>query len=168
MANPSGSGKRPPPPVQRAWRAWAFQAMPRAMANPSPPQIEEALGQLLAAIKQVDQKDVDPVATPWPEMEKSIIKLLGGAFQLARPEHQVVALGLAGMFGARLSHELKAFWFPQRDSLEGASMGFPEALIMLSPFGAVTDALAGGNLSRLDDVLKEIRAALAKVKFSVT
>ncbi len=138
------------------------------MATPAPPQIEEALAQLLAAIKQVDQKDVNPVTTPWPDVEKSIIKLLGGAFQLARPEHQVVALGLAGMFGARLHEELKAFWFPQRDSLEGASMGFPEALIMLSPFGAVTDALAGGNLARLDDVLKEIRGALAKVKFSVS
>ncbi len=134
---------------------------------PAPPQIDEALQQLTAAIKQVDQQPVDPVTTPWPVIEKSVIKLLGGAFQMGQPEHQVIALGLAGMLGARLNQELKAFWFLQRDSLEGASMGFPDALIMLSPFGAVTDALTSGNLSKLDDVLKEIRAALAKVKFSV-
>ncbi|MGQ0505568.1 MAG: hypothetical protein ACT4TC_09630, partial [Myxococcaceae bacterium] len=137
------------------------------MPTPAPPQIEEAFAQLRAAIQQVDKKGIDAIKTPWSEVETSVVKLLGGGFRLAQPEHQVIALGLAGMLGERLNAELKAFWFPQRDALEGAAMGFPDALIMLSPFGAVTDALSSAKLSKLDGVVKEIRGALAKVKFSV-
>ena len=36
---------------------------------------------------------------------------------------------------------------------------------MLSPFGAVMEALATARLARLDDVQKDIRNSLAQVKF---
>lgn len=47
-------------------------------------------------------------------------------------------------------------------------MGFPEALIVMSPFGAVTDALMRAKLELLDETLKDVRNSLAKVKFSAS
>lgn len=135
------------------------------METPQPPQLAAARAQLEAVIEQLEKKKVDLTAAPWAEIEKSVIKVLGGPFVLNQPEHQVVALGLAASFGARLAIEHKAFWFPSRESPEGAAVGFPEALIMLSPFGAVLDALMASRLDRLDDVAKDIRTSLAQVKF---
>jgi hypothetical protein len=55
-----------------------------------------------------------------------------------------------------------------RESPEGAMVGFPEALLMLSPFTTVTDALGRAQLSRLDDVAKDVRRALAEARFAPT
>jgi hypothetical protein len=82
-----------------------------------------------------------------------------------RPEHQALALGLAGAFAARMSSEHQAFWFPNRDSPEGATLGFPEAIIMMSPFGAVMDAMGQGKLSKLEDLSADIRRSLGQVRF---
>lgn len=135
------------------------------MDSPQPPQISAATAQLVEALKQVEKKDFDAASSPWADVEKGVIKLLGGAFQVERPEHQAIALGLAGFFGARLAKEHQAFWFPNRESLDGAVMGFPSTLLMLSPFGAVVEALRLAKLERLDDMLKEIRLRLAEAKF---
>lgn len=132
---------------------------------PQPPQLAAARAQLEAVLEQLEKRKVDLLAAPWAEIEKSIIKVLGGPFQLDRPEHQVAALGLAAALGGRLAVEHKAFWFPSRESPEGAAIGFPDALIMLSPFGAVIDALLAAKLDRLDEVQKDIRTSLAQVKF---
>ncbi len=70
------------------------------------------------------------------------------------------------MLGERLSTELGGFWFPSRESPEGVALGFPDALVMLSPFGAVLEAIATSNLPKLDDVTKDIRTSLAQAKFS--
>ena len=50
-------------------------------------------------------------------------------------------------------------------SVKAAGVNFPDALIMLSPFGAVLDTLMASKLDRLDDVAKDIRTSLAQVKF---
>lgn len=136
------------------------------MNYPVPPQIEAARQRLAQAIRAVEKRDVDVKAAPWAELEKSVIKLLGGPFRPEVAEHQFIALGLAAILGDRLAREQGAFWFPNREALEGAVLGFPDALIMLSPFGAVVDSLRQARLDRLDDVLKEIRTALASAKFS--
>lgn len=138
------------------------------MKNPSPPQIDAAQQNLLAVIQEVENKTIDPLKTPWSDIEKSVIKLLGGPYKPDQAEHQVIALGLAGILGQRLAQELQAFWFPNRESPEGAVLGFPDALIVLSPFGAVTDALSRAKLELLEETLKNVRASLAKVKFSAT
>ena len=138
------------------------------MAFLMPPQIEQASQQVLAALKSVEARELNPLSTPWVDIEKSVIKLLRGPFQAENPEHQVIALGIAGFFGQRLHQEFQAFWFPNRESMEGAGMGFPEALIMLSPFGAVVDALRRARLEKLDDTIREIRQSLARVKFSAS
>src|SRR5262249_12473213 len=121
---------------------------------------------LKAAIRAVDKREIDELSTPWPEIEKSVIKLLGGAFEIRRPDHQAIALGLAAIYAARLASEHRAFWFPNREALEGGALGFPDALMMVAPFGAVAEALSRGTLARLDEVRTEVRAALAKARFS--
>jgi hypothetical protein len=135
------------------------------MAHPLPPSIEAAQTHLLEALQKAGVK-TDPLKTPWPDIEKGAIKLFGGPFKPDQPEHQGVALGLAAVFAARLIQEHGAFWFPNRESIEGGAVGFPEALIVLSPFSAVADALSQAKLARLDDIAKDIRTSLAKTKFS--
>lgn len=137
------------------------------MAHPIPPQIELGIAQLREAVLSVDKKDVDLLKTPWAELEKSVIKLLGGPFNMGQPAHQAVALGVAGILGERMIDEFKAFWFPNRDSVEGAAIGFPDGIIMLSPFGAAVDALTRGKLELLDGILGDIRRSLAQAKFSL-
>ncbi len=137
------------------------------MARP-PSHLDAALAQLAASLAQVEGKPVDPLQAPWPEVESGVIKLLQGPYLPDRPEHQLVALGLAAAFGQRLADSDKAFWFPMRESPEGAMVGFPEALLMLSPFTAVTDALRRAQLGRLDDVAKDVRRALAEARFAPT
>lgn len=139
-------------------------AQPDPQGFPVPQHVHNAQLQLAAALEKVEGKPVDLLAAPWAELEKSAIKLLGGAFQPNRPEHQALALGLAGAFAARMNKEHQAFWFPNRDSPEGATLGFPDAIIMLSPFGAVMDALAQGQLARLEDLSKDITRSLGQVR----
>lgn len=135
------------------------------MSMPRPPQLDSAFQQVTAVLTQAEGKPVDLVKDSWADIEKGVIKLLGGPFNPAQPEHQVIALGLAAAMGERLHAEYQAFWFPYRETPEGASLGFPEALIMLAPFGAVVDALSQGKLERVDEVTKSIRSALAQAKF---
>lgn len=136
------------------------------MPLPTPPQLETARTQLAAMIEQIEGRPVDLLTTAWSDIERSVIKVMKGAFSIQRPEHQVVALGLAAAFGARLAESHQVFWFPSRESPEGAELGFAEALMKLSPFGAVIDALGSARLAKLDDVAKDIRTSLAQVKFS--
>src|SRR5260370_1032450 len=134
----------------------------------APPHIASAIEQIKSAIRSVDGRSIDELTTPWAEIEKSIIKLLGGAFRIDRADHQTVALGLDGMYAARLIQEHQAFWFPNREALEGAALGFPEALLVVSPFGAVAEALSRGDLPKLDAFASEIAASLAQARFSAT
>ena len=135
------------------------------MAMPRPPQLDSAFQQVSSILAQVEGKPVDLVKDSWADIEKGVIKLLGGPFNPQQPEHQVIALGLAAALGDRLHAEYQAFWFPYRETPEGAALGFPEALIMLAPFGAVVDALSGGKLERVEEVTKTIRTSLAQAKF---
>ncbi len=135
------------------------------MARP-PSHLDAALAQLAASLSQVTGKPLDPLTASWADVEAGVIKLLQGPYLPERPEHQLVALGLAAAFGQRLAETDKAFWFPMRESPEGAMVGFPEAVLMLSPFTAVTDALRRAQLARLDDVAKDVRRALAEARFA--
>ncbi len=139
--------------------------MGRAMQMPTPPELEQARRQVEAALEQVEKRKVDLETESWAEIEKAAIKLLGGPFRMDQPQHHLVALGLAAAFGARLGKEHGAFWFPSRESPEGAAVGFPEALIMLSPYGAVMDALSAAKLENLEQLAKTIRNSLAQAKF---
>ena len=58
----------------------------------APLQIRAAIEQLKAATRSVGGLPIDELSTPWREIEKSIIKLLGGAFSIQRADHQAVSL----------------------------------------------------------------------------
>jgi hypothetical protein len=133
--------------------------------HPVPQHVFQAQSQLAAALEKVEGKPVDLLKAPWEDVEKGVSKLIGGAFQPNQPQHQSLALGLAGAFASRMITEHKAFWFPNRDSPEGATLGFPEAIIMLSPFGAVMDAMSQGKLAKLEDLASDIRRSLGQVRF---
>ncbi|MDC0707970.1 hypothetical protein POL68_05760 [Stigmatella sp. ncwal1] len=140
-------------------------AQPAPQAHPVPQHVFQAQSQLAAALAQSEGQSFDLLKAPWADVEKAVVKLLGGAFQVNRQEHQALALGVAGAFAARMTAEHQAFWFPNRDSPEGATLGFPEAIIMLSPFGAVMDALGQGKLGRLEELAADIRRSLGQVRF---
>src|SRR5690348_8697333 len=112
------------------------------MATQVPASVELALQQLLAGFKAVGLPELDPLKSPWPELEKGVARLLGGPLDLQNPQHQAVALGVAAALGVRLAQQDGAFWAQNRESPDGLIMGFPESIIMLSPFGAAMDALA--------------------------
>lgn len=135
--------------------------------HPVPQHVHQAQLQVAAALEKSEGKAVDLLKAPWQDVEKAVIKLLGGPFQVNQPEHQTLALGLAGAFALRLIQEHQAFWFPNRDSPEGATLGFPDAIIMLSPFGAVMDSLGQGKLARLDDLASDIRRSLGQARLNV-
>jgi len=135
--------------------------------SPVPPQMQHAQESLSRAVAEVEKRPVDLLKASWVEIEQSAIKLLGGAFKLDRPEHQQVALGVAAVLASRLSAEMGAFWFPQRDTLEGAALGFPDALVTLSPFGAALDALSRSQLGKLEELTAELRKSIAAAKFSI-
>ncbi|MFP2933292.1 hypothetical protein ACLESO_50730 [Pyxidicoccus sp. 3LG] len=140
---------------------------PAPQGHPVPQHVHQAQLQVAAALEKSEGKPLDLLKAPWPEVEKAVIKLLGGPFQVNKPEHQTLALGLAGAFALRLIQEHQAFWFPNRDSPEGATLGFPDAIIMLSPFGAVMDSLGQGKLARLDDLAADIRRSLGQARLGV-
>jgi len=117
-------------------------------------------------LARVTGAPVDLKTAPWTEIEKSVIKLLMGPFRPENPDHQLVALGLAGAFADRLIGSDQAFWFPHREAPEGGMLGFPEAVLMLSPFQAVVEALSRGKLERLDEVTADVRRAIAQARFA--
>jgi hypothetical protein len=135
------------------------------LAIPAPPQIEIALEQLKEQLKGVEKKDIDVLTTSWADLEKSVIKILGGAFAPDKHEHQAVALGLAGVLAQKLGADTQSFWFQNREAMEGASLGFSDALIVLSPFGAVMDALSQSKLAQLENLAGDVRKSLAQVRF---
>ena len=128
--------------------------------------LDAATQQLSAALAKVEGTPIDVAKAPWAEIERGVIKLLRGPFRPDQPEHQLVALGLAGALADRLIASEHAFWFPHREAPEGGMLGFPEALLMLSPLQAVLDALARSKLETLDDVTADVRRAMGEARFA--
>ena len=128
--------------------------------------LDAATQQLAASLARVTGAPIDLKSASWADIEKGVIRLLMGPFQPDQPEHQLVALGLAGVFADRLIESDQAFWFPHREAPEGGMVGFPEAVLMLSPFQAVVEALGRGKLERLDEVTADIRRTLAQARFA--
>jgi hypothetical protein len=131
-----------------------------------PPHIEAALSQLLLLLKTAEKRELDYLNASWGEIEKSVIKVLGGAFKFSKPEHQLIALGLAAVLGEKLLHLHKGFWFFNRDSASGVSLGFSDAVIVLSPFEAVVEALSLAKLGKLDELAKNLNNSLSAARMA--
>jgi hypothetical protein len=138
------------------------------MASNLPVHLKSALDHLSNAAAAVEKKPVDVLHLPWGELEKVVIKLLGGGFNIEQPEHQALAMGLAAVVGERLGESDQAFWFPNRESPEAAMVGFPSAILMLSPLSTVLEALSKSQLTLLESVFADVRRSLAASKFSLT
>ena len=130
--------------------------------------LDAATQQLAGSLERVTGAPIDLKSASWADIEKGVIRLLMGPFRPEQPEHQLVALGLAGVFADRLIASDQAFWFPHREAPEGGMLGFPEAVLMLSPFQAVVEALVRGKLERLDDLTADLRRTLAQARFAPT
>ncbi|HYX90956.1 MAG TPA: hypothetical protein VE782_05305 [Myxococcaceae bacterium] len=133
-----------------------------------PPTVELAYRQLADGLSKVGLGTLDLMKAPWAEIERGVARLLGGPFDVRRPEHQAVSLGVGAVFGKRLVAEHGAFYAQNRESPDGFVLGFPEAIIMLSPFGAALEALSRSDLPRLEETTKEIRAALGRARLGVS
>jgi hypothetical protein len=133
-----------------------------------PPTVELAYQQLKEGLSKVGSGDLDLMKATWADIERGVARLLGGGFDVRRPEHQAVALGVAAVFGKRLEAEHGAFYAQNRESPDGVVIGFPDAVVMLSPFGAALEALTRSDLSRLDATSKEIRSALGRARLAVS
>jgi hypothetical protein len=134
------------------------------MSQPTPPQIEVALNDLRKALHAAEAREIDPLSAPWSEIERGVIKLLGGAFNPQSDGHRAVGFMIAAALAERLRRDLDAFWFPNRASPQGAALGFPAGVIVFSPFGAAMEALRRARLPMLDDMTAELRKVIDQAR----
>jgi len=118
------------------------------------------IDQLRRALRDVEQRDIDPLTAPWSEIEPGVAKLLGGPFSADDPEHAPLAFLLAAAFGERICRDLGGFWFQNRATPDGAAIGFPEVTVMFSPLDVVLQALTRARLPMLDDVANDLAGTL--------
>ena len=140
------------------------EATPPPSPPAIPPQIEDAIARLGDAIESVQGIPLDPLTASWQEIEAAVIKLLLGAWRPDNPSHQAIAFMLGATFSERLRRNLGAFWFPSRSARHGAALGFPDGIIVFSPFDAVEQALSKARLQSLEDVTGELRGVLAQAR----
>jgi hypothetical protein len=126
--------------------------------------VHPAIAQFREALRSVDRGDLDPMTTPWSELEGGVARLLGGPFSLENPEHGGVAMLVAAAFGERVRRDLAGFWFQHRDAPGGAAVGFADATMMFSPLEVVVQALARARLAMLDDVTKDLGGSLVRAR----
>jgi hypothetical protein len=121
-----------------------------------------ALEDLRRALVGPDGKPIDPLTAGWSEIERGVILLLGGAFTPQNQRHLEVAFMLTAALAERLRRELDAFWFQNRSTPHGATLGFPGAVVVFSPFGAVFEALGRAKLELLSGLPEELRKAIGQ------
>jgi hypothetical protein len=129
---------------------------------PVPPMMAAALDQLRRMLVGPDGKPIDPIAADWNEVEKGVILLLGGSFTPQNQRHLDVAFMLAAALAERLRRELGAFWFQNRSNPHGATVGFPDAMVVFSPIEAVFEALGRAKLTMLSGLADELRKTIAR------
>jgi hypothetical protein len=121
-----------------------------------------ALDDLRKLLVTPDGAPIDPLEADWAEIERGVILLLGGAFAPQNPRHLEVVFMLAAALAERLRRELGAFWFQNRATPHGATLGFPGAVVVFSPIDTVLQALARARLGTLAGIPEELKKALAQ------
>jgi hypothetical protein len=135
-----------------------------ASTTNTPPQIQAALDHFSKALQAAEGVELDPLTARWPDIEKAVIKLLGGSFDPRSQAHQNLAFMVASALAERLRRDLGAFWFRNRSAPQGAALGFPPGVVVFSPFGAAMQALSRAKLGMLDDAANELRTVLAQAR----
>jgi hypothetical protein len=121
-----------------------------------------ALDQLRQVLAGPDGQPIDPLTAEWTEIERGVILLLGGPFVPERPQHLEIVFMLASALAERLRRELGAFWFQNRSTPNGATLGFPDAVVVFSPLEAGFEALGRSKLGMLTGLTAELKQALAR------
>jgi hypothetical protein len=121
-----------------------------------------ALEQLRKTLVSPEGAPIDPLSADWPTIEKGVILLLGGAFSPQQQAHLDVVFMVASALAERLRREFGAFWFQNRSTPHGATVGFPQGILVFSPFEVVFEMLGRAQLSQLGKVLDDLRAAVAR------
>jgi hypothetical protein len=134
------------------------------LSQPAPPQIQSALDHFREALRAAQGADVDPLTASWDEIEKAVIKLLGGAFNPRSQGHQNLVFMLAATLAERLRRDLGAFWFRNRSAPQGAALGFPPGIIVFSPFQAAMQALSRSQLTMLEKTSAELAGVVAQAR----
>jgi hypothetical protein len=121
-----------------------------------------ALEQLRKILVSPEGAAIDPTTADWPDIEKGVVLLLGGAFSPQQQGHLDVVFMVASALAERLRGEFGAFWFQNRSSPHGATVGFPQGILVFSPFEVVFELLGRAQLAQLGKVVEDLRAALAR------
>jgi hypothetical protein len=121
-----------------------------------------ALEELRRVLAGPDGRPIDPLAADWKDIEKGVILLLGGAFNPQNRGHLDVVFMVASALAERLRREVGAFWFQNRSTPHGASLGFPGAMVVFSPIEAVFEALGRARLEMLGSLGEELRKTIAR------
>jgi hypothetical protein len=130
----------------------------------SNPETQAAIEQFRHALRSVEGRDVDPLTASWSEIESGVIKLLGGPFSPQEPSHRSVALLIAQVLAERLRRDLQAFWFPHNSALEGAALGFADALMVVSPLEITLQALGRSRLPLLEEITQKLRRTIDQAR----
>lgn len=129
---------------------------------PVPAPMAAALDDLRRTLATPEGRPIDPVTADWTEIERGVILMLGGGFAPQKPQHLQVVFMLASALAERLRRELGAFWFQNRSTPNGASVGFPDAVVVFSPLEAVFEALGRSNLGMLTALTANLREAVTR------
>jgi hypothetical protein len=121
-----------------------------------------ALEQFRKILRSSEGQPIDPLTADWAEVEKGVVPLLGGAFAPQKPGHLDVVFMVASALAERLRTELGAFWFQNRSTPHGATLGFPKTILVFSPFEVVFEALGRANLAQLGKVTEDLRGAVSR------
>jgi hypothetical protein len=124
--------------------------------------MKAALEHLQKILTGPDGKPVDATTADWAEVEKAIVPQLGGAFAPQNPRHLDIVFMLASALAERLRREFGAFWFQNRSTPHGATVGFPDNILVFSPFETVFEALGRSQLGVLNKITEELRTAVAR------
>jgi hypothetical protein len=124
--------------------------------------MKAALEHLQKILIGPEGQPLDPLTAEWAAIEKGIIPHLGGAFNPQNPRHLDVVFMLASALAERLRREFNSFWFQNRSTPHGATVGFPDTVLVFSPFETVFEALSRAQLSALTKITEELRAAVGR------
>jgi len=134
------------------------------LSHPVPEQITQALEELGRVLQSVEGQPVDPLTAEWAVVERGIARLLGGAFDPQKSSHGDIAFVLSIALGERLRRDLDGFWFRNRAAPAGLSLGFADAILMVSPFELSVQALRQARLALFDQAKQDLGEALARAK----
>ncbi len=130
--------------------------------NPVPAPMAAALEQLRKTLKSPDGASLDPLTASWADIERGVVPLLGGAFSPQKGGHLDVVFMLASALAERLRLSHGAFWFQNRSTPHGATLGFPNGVLVFSPFETVFEAIGRSKLTEIEAIATQLRAAVER------